>query len=64
LSGVRDPLRDVVRALAGPELDDAKVRQAVLVERVLADDVPVARGAGSYSLLFRTDGHRRRNKAL
>jgi hypothetical protein len=25
--------------LAGLELDDAKVRQAVLVERVLADDV-------------------------
>jgi hypothetical protein len=38
-SFTRDLLRDVVRALAGPELDDAKVRQTVFVDRVLADDV-------------------------
>src|SRR5690606_28864680 len=37
-SFARDPLRDVVRPLAGAELDDAEVREAVLVEGILADD--------------------------
>lgn len=38
ISSTRDPLRDVVRPLAGAELDDAEARETVLVKRVFADD--------------------------
>src|SRR5262245_13751586 len=37
-SGRLDPLLDVVRALARPELDDAKVSKTVLVKRIFLDD--------------------------
>src|SRR5207245_9732772 len=33
-----DPLRDVVRALARAKLDDAKIGEPALVERIFTDD--------------------------
>jgi hypothetical protein len=38
-----DPFLNVVRALAGAELDDPKIRESVFEERIFLDDASICR---------------------